>query len=97
MKVPWRIIRSRRLRGREPAYRPQLAALYDYIECRHCSGGVQWLHPHTGWGKIPKHMLQYVRSEDGGFDVREPTYSNLRSCPECTGRGVRPRLKKECE
>jgi hypothetical protein len=69
--------------------------MHDWPECRHCSGGVQWLHPRTGWGKIPKHMLQYVRADDGGFDVGEAMYSNIRDCPECAGRGIHLVLKEE--
>jgi hypothetical protein len=89
--------KAKRLRS-PPFYRPKLAPTLETVKCPHCSGGTQWLHPVTGWGKIPKHML-YRRwnSADQDYDCGEPIHANLRSCPECAGWGGIYRHKDQGE
>jgi hypothetical protein len=85
---PGLVMRYRRAKTQPPAHRPALADGLEFAECTHCSGGTQWLHPETGWGKIPKHMLYKVfLPDEGDFETREPIHANIQHCPRCAGRG----------
>jgi hypothetical protein len=90
------ISHTRRAKDAESFYRPQLAAMHDFVECQFCSGGTQYRHLDRGWGKIPNHMLHKVREPGGDIIFNaEPLYTDIRDCTECTGRGVFLVLKEE--
>jgi hypothetical protein len=49
--------------------------------CRHCTGGMRWLNPRTGWGKIPKEIRLSVE------DRVNTHLANVQNCPFCHGAG----------
>jgi hypothetical protein len=55
--------------------------LYEH-PCTHCSGGAQTLYGGE-WVPIPMHL----RIIQDGVRTFEPPRGNVRSCPECNGRG----------
>jgi hypothetical protein len=50
-------------------------------QCRYCTGGMQWLNPRTGWGKIPREIRLTVE------DRANTRLANVRNCPHCHGAG----------
>ena len=90
------VIQYRRPRNVVPFHRPALADGLERVKCPYCSGSAQWLHPETGWGKIPRHMLfRRWNREEQDFDCGEPIHANIRRCPHCAGLGSTYREREE--
>jgi len=91
LRNPGLVLRYRRTRDNQqlPFHRTALADGLELVKCAHCSGSTQWLHPETGWGKIPRHMLfRRWNSAEQDYDCGEPIHANLRNCPHCGNLGV---------
>jgi hypothetical protein len=65
---------------------------YDEIKCPHCTLGTQYLHPETGWGKIPQNLYM-IKS---GRPWKNAGQANVRRCHSCGGNGyASTRVKTE--